>query len=285
MQVKREYDVFNQKLKKFISYGIASGITKTITAPLNRFLILKKTPGTNQTTLLNMVRSTPFLQLWKGNSINCSRAFVHYGLSFFIYDEINNLLNRKNSQLSNTGSMTNKVISGTSAGIIPILITYPIDTLRNKRILGEEYGGNKSVLDMIRTTSLRNLYRGMIPHALAVVPYTAIKMSMFDVLFPYSSYISSNDTIRSFMCGCMSTAMGSVVCHPIELTRHQMQTGYLRKETIERNLFGQAKHIFTTKGILGFYRGYGAALMKVVPSSGIHFVLISYVRKYILEQR
>lgn len=282
MQTKYDYNEIKKHAKKFLSYGVASSITKTITAPLNRFLILKKTPGTNQTTLLNMIRSTPFLQLWKGNSINCSRAFLHYGLSFYIYDEINNILKKRND---NKWNMSNKIISGTSAGILPILVTYPIDTLRNKRILGDEYGGNKTVIDMIRTTTFRNLYRGMIAHSMAVVPYTAIKMTMFDTLFPYSSYISSNDSVRSFMCGCMSTALGSIVCHPIELTRHQMQTGYLRRETIERSLFGQAKHIFTTKGILGFYRGYGAALMKVVPSSGIHFVLISYVRKYVLEQR
>eukprot|EP00889_Picochlorum_renovo_P002189 jgi/Picre1/29219/NNA_004611.t1 len=136
-----------------------------------------------------------------------------------------------------TGELTvpRRLIAGACAGMTATALTHPLDTVRLRLALPNSgYNGMAHAMTtMVRTEGVMSLYKGLIPTLIGVAPYAAINFASYDML-----------------------------------KRRRMQM----KGNTYRNQLHALSTIWATEGFRGFYRGWAANTLKVVPQNAIRFV-------------
>ena len=196
--------------------GAAGAVAKTCVSPLERTRILRQTGQARSgvvSTVMQIVRNEGWAGLWRGNLINCYRAFPSRGLLFSCNDLYKTQLARvfysrdsfvrgkKVFVVDSLGEATARPLpswmsfaAGSLAGMTASTATYPLDVART-RIAGRFVHGSSQLRDksgfvmllhMARKEGVLSWYRGIGPTLLGAVPYEGLKFMSFDV---YNSYI------------------------------------------------------------------------------------------------
>jgi len=178
-------------------------------------------------------------------------------------------------------------LAGGVAGATGSAVLYPIDSAKTLR--QSDPGSYSSVKDalfkMLRSKhSIQRVYNGILPAALGAIPSSALY---------FGAYESSKVTLQKFvgdpkdnekdyrkrlfvhgLAAASGNVISSFVFVPKEVIKQQLQIRYTdgAARTTVRSIVRQ-------KGITGLYAGYGATLLRNIPSAIMRFVLYEELKR------
>ena len=121
-----------------------------------------------------------FLGLWRGNAATVLRVFPYAGIQFAAFDVYKRLLGK--------GSSLQKLLAGSAAGATAVILTYPLDLIRARLAVRMSEGRlnraawNDAITGGSGRVSIKELYRGLNPTLIGILPYAGIAFFIRDFL-------------------------------------------------------------------------------------------------------
>jgi len=281
--------------------GAGSGIlNKTCIAPLERIKILYQVQGMRSDvplkygslfqTFQTIVKEEGALALWKGNGTNCLRIVPNYACKFTFNDVFKDLVRgQQGPGPKRPLDFYEMMLAGTGAGLVQVVITYPLELVRTRLSLAEalsrgvKYNG---IIDCFRRT-VRNegfpgLYKGIGPTIVSGAPYTGLQMSTYETfkrLFPLDAN-GKQGTLTSLAAGALSGIVSQTITYPGDTIRRRMQANGL--EGMPRtylNSMDCLKKILALEGPLALFSGCRANVYRAVPGTAIQFWSYEAIKK------
>ncbi|KEH27257.1 grave disease carrier protein [Medicago truncatula] len=86
---------------------------------------------------------------------------------------------------------------------------------------------------------------------------------------------------KELLAGGLAGGFAKTVVAPLERLKILFQTR--RTEFRSAGLSGSVRRIAKTEGLLGFYRGNGASVARIIPYAGLHFMSYEEYRRLIMQ--
>lgn len=263
-----------------VTCGAAAGlVTRFCVAPLDLVKIRLQLIQDNSIarTVGQIVKNEGIRAFWKGN-VPAEFLYVTYSASQFV------TLRTSNRILSQTPVLSEPVrqlISGSLAGSVAIITTYPLDFLRTHR--AAHMGRNQeSLLNFVHrtwhNTGIKGFYHGASASVMSIVPYMGIFFATYSYLRDDNSRLKlpswlpgifTASSVASFVSKAASfpldTIRKKVQVHGTRSYSHSEAAGYGRRYS--HNFLICGGQIIKGEGIRGLYRGLGVGLLKAWPGS------------------
>jgi solute carrier family 25 phosphate transporter 23/24/25/41 len=139
---------------------------------------------------------------------------------------------------------------------------------------------------IIKEEGPAELYRGLTPSLIGVIPYSATNYFAYDTLRKaYRKFFKQEKigNIETLLIGSAAGAISSTATFPLEVARKHMQVGALSGRQVYKNVVHALVSILEQEGILGLYRGLGPSCMKLVPAAGISFMCYEACKKILID--
>lgn len=139
---------------------------------------------------------------------------------------------------------------------------------------------------IIREEGPSELYRGLTPSLIGVIPYAATNYFAYDTLRKTYRKVFKQEKIGNFetlLIGSAAGAISSTATFPLEVARKHMQVGALSGRQIYKNVVHALVSILEQEGIQGLYRGLGPSCMKLVPAAGISFMCYEACKSILID--
>ncbi|KAH7423127.1 hypothetical protein KP509_12G040300 [Ceratopteris richardii] len=133
----------------------------------------------------------------------------------------------------------------------------------------------------------RELYRGLTPSLIGVVPYAATNYFAYDFLKRLYKRLAKQEQVGNLptlLIGSAAGAFASAATFPLEVARKQMQVGALTGRPVYDNVFHALASLLEKHGPIGLYRGLGASCIKLIPAAGISFMCYEAFKKILIEE-
>jgi len=277
----------------FVAGGTAGAIARTATAPLDRIKLLfqvQAVAGSGATATAytgvgqaasRILREEGITAFWKGNGVNVIRIFPYSAAQLASNDSYKRLLADENQELT----VANRLLSGACAGMTATALTHPLDTVRLRLALpNHQYkGAMDAVMTIWRTEGAMAMYKGLMPTLLGVAPYAAINFATYDLSkkWYYRGDRSSQSTAANFFLGALSGTLAASLCYPLDTVRRRMQM----RGSSYRNQADAIVTIARCEGVRGFYLGWAANTLKVVPQNAIRMVSYELLKRLLGIQK
>jgi len=144
---------------------------------------------------------------------------------------------------------------GLLSGYIGAICVYPIDYIKT------HVQNNRSFIDVIKTTKLKNYYKGSITQLIGIGPEKSIKLFV-------ANYMNDELKTHHILSGACAGATQVLVTNPIEMIKIQYQMGLT-----------QNKSIFEIIKTIRLYKGASACFLRDIPFSAIYFPTYNYLKK------
>lgn len=83
--------------------------------------------------------------------------------------------------------------------------------------------------------------------------------------------------VGNLTLGAISGTFAATACYPLDTIRRRMQM----KGKMYHNQLDAFATIWRQEGLRGFYRGWAANTIKVVPQNSIRFVAYEFIKKFL----
>ncbi|CAG0884129.1 unnamed protein product [Cyprideis torosa] len=239
-----------------------------------------------------------FRNFYKGNGAQMVRVFPYSALQFLSYE----FYKKVYAETLGTGSHIARFLSGSSAGVTAVTLTYPLDVVRARLAFqgpGQQlYRGIGHVLVTLfqNEGGLRGLYRGYTLTMVGMVPYAGLSFYSFETLkgfflaFPHSATVTrdsySGTLILSvpttLFCGAMSGALAQTFSYPLDVCRRTMQLSGMIPEFAKYrgSIFSTFLLIYREHGIRnGLYKGMSINYMRAIPMISVSFTTYEFLKK------
>lgn len=150
-------------------------------------------------------------------------------------------------------------------------------------------GVYKGLLDafmkIVKEEGPAELYRGLTPSLIGVIPYAASNYFAYDTLRKaYKQVFKQQEVgnIETLLIGAAAGAISSSATFPLEVARKHMQAGALNGRQYH-NMLHALINIMEHEGVSGLYRGLGPSCMKLVPAAGISFMCYEACKRILVE--
>jgi solute carrier family 25 (mitochondrial phosphate transporter), member 23/24/25/41 len=267
--------------RMFLAGGTAGAVARTASAPLDRIKLLFQvqavpSSGTTATAYTGVwqaaskiLKEEGFVAFWKGNGTNIIRIFPYSAGQLMSNDQYKRALANADGELT----VPRRLISGACAGMTATALTHPLDTVRLRLALPNSgYSGmGNAFVTMVRTEGAVSLYKGLVPTLIGIAPYAAMNFATYDMLkrqFYSSNTDGKQNPLVNLGIGGAAGTLAATTCYPLDTIRRRMQM----KGQMYRNQADAFVTIFKKEGVVGFYRGWVANTIKVVPQNAIRFV-------------
>lgn len=140
---------------------------------------------------------------------------------------------------------------------------------------------------IVREEGPTELYRGLAPSLIGVIPYAATNYFAYDTLKKaYKKIFKTNEigNIPTLLIGSTAGAISSTATFPLEVARKQMQVGAVGNRKLYKNVLHALLSILEDEGVGGLYRGLGPSCMKLMPAAGISFMCYEACKKILIEE-
>ena len=130
------------------------------------------------------------------------------------------------------------------------------------------------------------LYRGLTPSLIGVIPYAAANYYAYDTLRKTYRKVFKQEkigNIETLLIGSAAGAISSSATFPLEVAPKHMQVGALSGRQVYKNVLHALASILEKEGIQGLYRGLGPSCMKLVPAAGISFMCYEACKRILVE--
>nr|GMD81589.1 adenine nucleotide transporter BT1, chloroplastic/mitochondrial-like [Ipomoea batatas] len=274
---------------ELISGAIAGAVSRTSVAPLEtirtHMMVGNYGHSTNE-VFQNIMKNEGWKGLFSGNLVNVIRVAPSKAIELFVYETFKKRLTAKPDEQPRLPGPAS-LISGAVAGISSTLCTYPLELLKTRLTL--QRGVYKNVLDalvkIVKEEGPAELYRGLTPSLIGVIPYAATNYYAYDTLRKAYRQILKQEEIGSMATLLIGSAAGAIsggVTFPLEVARKHMQAGALNGRQYH-NMLHALISILEHEGVLGLYRGLGPSCLKLVPAAGISFMCYEACKKILVE--
>ncbi|MCO5573021.1 hypothetical protein L7F22_026785 [Adiantum nelumboides] len=209
-------------------------------------------------------------------------------VELFTYDTIKKALDRSPWFISHV-PVPSSSIAGATAGVCSTLCMYPLELLKTRLTI--QRGVYKNLQDafvkIVQEEGPRELYRGLMPSLIGVVPYAATNYFAYDFLRRLYKKVSKQEQVgnlATLLIGSAAGALASASTFPLEVARKQMQVGALTGRVAYDNLFHALSSVLEQQGPTGLYRGLGASCIKLIPAAGISFMCYEACKRFLIEE-
>ena len=182
-----------------------------------------------------------------------------------------------------------KTILRRSAGVLTAICTNPIWVIKTRMLStsSTHEGAYSSIFDgtrqIYRSEGIVGFYRGLVP-SLFGVSHGALQFMTYEQMKKYQSArrVRQQGDLTNFdylvFSGFSKLFAGSVT-YPYQVVRSRLQT-YDAKKTY-KSARDVASQLWRREGLLGFYKGLGPNLLRVVPSSCVTFLVYENIKVYL----
>lgn len=288
--IKFKVKIANHSLRRLISGAIAGAVSRTAVAPLEtiRTHLMVGTCGHSTTEVFHDILQTDgWRGLFRGNFVNVIRVAPSKAIELFAYDTVNKHLSSKTDEERKL-PIPASLIAGACAGVSSTLITYPLELVKTRLTIqrGVYDGLFDAFIKILREGGPGELYRGLAPSLIGVIPYAATNYFAYDTLRKAYRKIFLDEkigNIETLLIGSAAGAISSTATFPLEVARKQMQVGAVSGRQVYKTVFHALTSIFEEQGIQGLYRGLGPSCVKLVPAAGISFMCYEALKRILVE--
>lgn len=250
-----------------IAGGVAGGVSRTITSPLDvikiRFQVQleptsttfwsglayqqhpSKYTGILQATR-DIIREEGIKGLWRGNVPGLLLWMPYTSIQFTVLRQLKSFVagsarGEDHIQLNPALSF----LSGALAGCAATVGSYPFDFLRTVLASQGEpkiYANLRSAfIGTLKLKGVRGLYAGLTPTLVVIIPYAGIQFGSYDTFkhwtMALSRKVSDGSTKESFSkvqlvnttCGFAAGITAKSICHPLDVVKKRFQMEGLRR--------------------------------------------------------
>ncbi|XP_046384072.1 calcium-binding mitochondrial carrier protein SCaMC-3-like isoform X1 [Ischnura elegans] len=273
-------------MKYLVAGGIAGGVSRTVTAPVDRikvFLQANSKYGGLLSCLHALIKEGGILGLWRGNAMNLIKTVPDSAIKFMVYEQAKAITVKSNSREL---SLHHRVLAGSLAGCTSQAIIYPLESLKTRLTL-RKTGQYSSILDAVvkitRKEGMRWYYRGFLPNILGVIPYSGIDLATYETI-KLHYLLSHEDGQRPSLLyfggsAAVSSSFGLIVTYPFALVKTRLQALEIPLEEKrvgkikELTMIDVFREVIQREGVFGLYRGVLANLIKVIPAVCISYMI------------
>ncbi|KAI4335747.1 hypothetical protein L6164_014359 [Bauhinia variegata] len=287
---KLKFKIGNQSLRRLVSGAIAGAVSRTAVAPLEtiRTHLMVGSCGHSTTEVFQSIMETDgWKGLFRGNFVNVIRVAPSKAIELFAYDTVKKQLSPRPGEQPKI-PIPPSSIAGAVAGISSTLCTYPLELLKTRFTV--QRGVYKNFLDafvrIVREEGPAELYRGLTPSLIGVIPYAATNYFAYDTLQKaYKKAFNKEEVgnIMTLLIGSAAGAISSSATFPLEVARKHMQAGALNGRQYS-NMLHALVSILEKEGLAGLYRGLGPSCLKLVPAAGISFMCYEACKRILVEK-
>ncbi|XP_074280520.1 adenine nucleotide transporter BT1, chloroplastic/mitochondrial-like [Silene latifolia] len=289
--LKLKIKVGNPSLRRLISGAVAGAISRTAVAPLEtiRTHLMVGSSGHSTTEVFNDIMKTDgWNGLFRGNLINVIRVAPSKAIELFIYDTVNKKLSPKAGEQPKI-PISPSFIAGACAGVSSTILTYPLELVKTRLTIqrGVYNGIIDAFVKIIREEGPGELYRGLGPSVIGVIPYAATNYFAYDTLRKaYRKFFKQEKigNIETLLIGSLAGAISSSATFPLEVARKHMQAGAVSNRQVYKNVLHALASIVEQEGVQGLYRGLGPSCLKLVPAAGISFMCYEACKRILVEE-
>lgn len=287
--------------RMFAAGGLAGACARTATAPLDRIKLLFQVQavagaGTGVTggaasytgvgqAFSKILREEGVRAFWKGNGVNVVRVLPYSAAQLASNDAYKRLLAQRMGGARGGGAggakggeltVPARLLAGACAGMTATALTHPLDTVRLRLALPSHpfRGALDAFATIPRTEGIAALYKGLAPTLVGIAPYAAINFASYDLLkralYGSDAHHGPSKWAQNLGVGAAAGTLAATACYPLDTVRRRMQM----KGSPYRSQADALGTIWRTEGARGFYRGWSANTIKVVPQNAIR--LVSY---------
>ncbi|GBG86998.1 hypothetical protein CBR_g44453 [Chara braunii] len=287
--VKLRVRVGNSAVKRLLSGALAGVVSRTAVAPLETIrthLMVGSGGKTVNDVFVYIMKNEGWTGLFRANGVNVLRVAPSKAIELFAYDTVKKILAPPGMPPQIPFPIA--PVAGASAGVCSTLCTYPLELLKTR--LTVQKGMYDNMLDAFvkiwQTEGPMELYRGLLPSIMGVVPYAAINYCAYDTLRSTYRRLSKKQQIgnlETLLMGSTAGVISSAATFPLEVARKHMQVGAVSGRQVYKNMFQVISHILQEQGPAGLYRGLGASCMKLMPACGISFMCYEACKRILIE--
>ncbi|XP_062230909.1 adenine nucleotide transporter BT1, chloroplastic/mitochondrial-like [Phragmites australis] len=289
--VKLKIKVGNHHLKRLISGAIAGAVSRTAVAPLEtiRTHLMVGSNGNSTTEVFqSIMKHEGWTGLFRGNFVNVIRVAPSKAIELFAFDTANKFLTPKSGEEQKI-PIPPSLVAGAFAGVSSTLCTYPLELIKTRLTIQRGVYDNflDAIVKIVREEGPTELYRGLTPSLIGVVPYAATNYFAYDTLKKaYKKMFKTNEigNVPTLLIGSAAGAISSTATFPLEVARKQMQVGAVGGRKVYKNMLHALLSILEDEGVGGLYRGLGPSCMKLVPAAGISFMCYEACKKILIEE-
>ncbi|XP_065849298.1 adenine nucleotide transporter BT1, chloroplastic/mitochondrial [Euphorbia lathyris] len=288
--LKLKIKVKNPMMRRLISGGIAGAVSRTAVAPLEtiRTHLMVGSSGHSSSEVFNNIMQTDgWKGLFRGNLVNVIRVAPSKAIELFAYDTVNKNLSPKPGEQPKL-PIPASLIAGACAGVSSTLCTYPLELVKTRLTIqrGVYDGILDAFLKILREEGPGELYRGLAPSLIGVIPYAATNYFAYDTLRKTYRRVFKEEkigNIETLLIGSAAGAISSTATFPLEVARKHMQVGAISGRRVYSNVIHALASILEHEGIPGLYKGLGPSCMKLVPAAGIAFMCYEACKRILIE--
>ncbi|XP_010526209.1 PREDICTED: adenine nucleotide transporter BT1, chloroplastic/mitochondrial-like [Tarenaya hassleriana] len=288
--LKLRIKISNPSLRRLISGAVAGAVSRTAVAPLEtiRTHLMVGSGGHSTTEVFNdIMKNEGWKGLFRGNLVNVIRVAPARAVELFVFETVNKNLSPKLGEQSKV-PIPASLIAGACAGVSQTLLTYPLELVKTRLTIqrGVYKGICDAFLKIIREEGPTELYRGLAPSLIGVVPYAATNYFAYDSLRKaYRKFLKQEKigNIETLLIGSLAGAISSSATFPLEVARKHMQVGAVGGRAVYKNMLHALLCILEQEGIRGWYRGLGPSCLKLVPAAGISFMCYEFCKSILVE--
>ncbi|XP_065015813.1 adenine nucleotide transporter BT1, chloroplastic/mitochondrial-like [Musa acuminata AAA Group] len=281
----------NPHFRRLFSGAIAGAVSRTAVAPLEtiRTHLMVGSNGNSTTEVFQSIMNTEgWKGLFRGNFVNVIRVAPSKAIELFAYDTAKNALTPKDGEQPKL-PLPPSLVAGAVAGVSSTLCTYPLELLKTRLTIQRDVYDNllHALLKIIQEEGPSELYRGLTPSLIGVVPYAATNYFAYDTLKKvYKKTFNTDDigNIATLLIGSAAGAISSSATFPLEVARKHMQVGAVGGRQVYKNMLHALLSILEKEGVGGLYKGLGPSCMKLVPAAGISFMCYEACKKILIDE-
>ena len=257
----------NIMLNDMLIGGVAGIVSRTATAPLELYKIQLQSGYLKNSTMTNVINKEGLRHMWKGNGANCLRVFPQFAINYSVYSKCKNDIFNKVEN-----NETKNFISGGVAGMVAMVVIYPLETIRTRLSLQMNRSHYSNIVNVFQKLTLSQLYSGLKISILGFTPFSAFNFMFYNTYLDHFQKYKIDDTISKMMAGGLSGITSLSITYPTDLLRRRFQMDGFNEQTPKYNgIIDGFKKVIKNEGILGLYRGLPVAYIRVFPCLAIQF--------------
>ncbi|PKU71652.1 adenine nucleotide transporter BT1, chloroplastic/mitochondrial [Dendrobium catenatum] len=288
---KLKIRIGNPSFRRLVSGAFAGAVSRTAVAPLETIrthLMVGSSGNSTAEVFENIMQKDGWKGLFRGNLVNVIRVAPSKAIELFAYDTAKKFLTHKFGEPFKI-PVPVSLIAGACAGISSTLLTYPLELLKTRLTIERDVYDNlfHAFVKILRDEGPSELYRGLTPSLIGVVPYAATNYFAYETLKKaYRKTFDKEDigNIPTLLIGSAAAAISCSATFPLEVARKQMQVGAVNGRKVYRNMLHAILTILEKEGIGGLYKGLGPSCMKLVPAAGISFMCYEACKKILIDK-
>jgi len=288
--LKLKIKIGNPHLRRLVSGAIAGAVSRTCVAPLEtiRTHLMVGSNGDSMTEVFGSIMNTEgWTGLFRGNLVNVIRVAPSKAIELFAFDTAKKFLTPKADESPKT-FLPPSLVAGAIAGVSSTLCMYPLELIKTRLTIEKDVYNNflHAFVKILREEGPSELYRGLTPSLIGVVPYAATNYYAYDTLKKlYRKTFKQEEisNIATLFIGSAAGAISSTATFPLEVARKQMQVGAVGGRQVYKNVFHALYCIMEKEGIGGLYKGLGPSCIKLMPAAGISFMCYEACKKILVE--